>query len=555
VLAINDFHGNIEPPTGSSGRIQTGVNADGTAINVDAGGSAYLATHLKMLAQGQEHTTFVGSGDLIGASPLTSGLFHDEPTIKSLSAMGMRFAGVGNHEFDEGSAELARMQYGGCHPTDGCSDGPFLGAAFDYLAANVRLAGRSQTLFRPYEVQRVGSVPVAYIGLTLKGTPDIVTPEGVAGLQFDDEVQTVNRIVRELRESAGVHAFVILIHQGGQQNGPYAKGFQDVNGCENVSGDIFPIADALDDDVDVVASAHTHQAYNCTRDGKLVTSAAAFGRLVTKVDLTLDPTTDDVKDKSAQNVVVTRDVTPDPDQQALVTRYQALAKTTAQRVVGSITATIPNRSNAVGESPLGDVIADAQLAATQADEQRAVVAFMNPGGIRADLIASAGNGQVTYNDAYTVQPFANTLVVKTLTGAQIKALLEQQFPATGGNKVLQVSRGFTYSYDLTKPQGGRIDPASIKLGETTIDPAASYRVAMNSFLATGGDGFTVFNQGTAQVGGAVDLDALNAYLGANSPVAPGPQDRITGTLPAGSARAMSDRLPDHLGDVPGQPGS
>jgi 5'-nucleotidase len=221
-------------------------------------------------------------------------------------------------------------------------------------------------------------------------------------------------------------------------------------------------------------------------------------------------------------------VAPDPAQRKIVDKYKALSAPIANRVVGSTTAPITRTGNPAGESALGDVIADAQLDATSpASLGGSVIAFMNPGGIRADLPA----GQITYNDLYTTQPFANTLVVKTLTGAQIKALLEQQFdnPSAGDVRLLQVSRGFTYSYDLTRPAGSRVDPVSIRLGGTTIDPAASYRVTMNSFLATGGDGFTVFNQGTDQVGGAVDIDALEAYFKANSPVAPGPQNRVTKT--------------------------
>ncbi len=557
VLAINDLHGNIEPPTGSSAAVPSGPNGATTV----AGGSAYLATHLDMLRQGQAHTAFVGSGDLIGASPLTSGLFHDEPTIESLNAMGMAYAGVGNHEFDEGAAELTRMQFGGCHPVDGCQDGtPFLGADFQYLAANVRLAGTSDTLLPPYRIQRVGRIPVAYIGLTLKGTPDVVTPEGVAGLQFDDEARTVNRLSERLHDELGVNAFVVLIHQGGQQNPPYAKGYQDPNGCENLSGDILPVVDALDDRIDVVASAHTHQAYNCVRDGKLLTSSSSFGRLITSIDLTLDGTTEDVKAARATNVVVSRDVAPDPAQQALVARYQALAQPIANRVIGRVTAPVVRATNPAGESPLGDLIADGQLAATQAANQRSVVAFMNPGGIRADLPFNAPTGDVTYDDAYTVQPFANTLVVKTLTGRQLKDLLEQQFdnPTVGATRVLQVSDGFTYSYDLSRPAGARVDQGSIRIDGTPVDPAAGYRVTMNSFLATGGDGFTVFGQGTDQVGGAVDIDAFAGFLQAAGPLVPSPATRITrtdGTAASRAAhRAADDALPAHQGDAPGSDG-
>ncbi len=529
VLGINDFHGNLEPPTGSSGTTPTGPPPAGSTFptTTPTGGAAFLATHVKRLAA-DRNAVLVGSGDLIGASPLISGLFHDEPTIEALSGMGMQYAGVGNHEFDEGLGELLRMQYGGCHPVDGCQDGdPFLGADFRYLAANVRYAGSDRTILPPYLIKRAGGVPVAYIGLTLKDTPKVVTPEGIRGLEFDEESATINRLVKELSDDQGVEAFVVLVHQGGQQNAPYANRFADANRCDNPSGDIFNIVPKLSEKVDVVLSAHTHQQYICQQGTKLVTSASSFGRLITTVDLTLDTATRDVIDKTARNELVTRDVKADEGTQRIIDKYKRLADPIAGRVVGSVTAPVTRTANAAGESALGDVIADAQLAATApAALGGAQVAFMNPGGIRADL-ATAGN--VTYGQLYTTQPFANTLVVKTLTGGQLDALLEQQFdnPSAGAFRFLQVSRGFSYTYDLARPVGDRVDAATIRIGGTVVGPATSYRVTMNSFLASGGDGFSVFSQGTDQVGGAVDIDALEAYFGANSPVAPASQDRIT----------------------------
>ncbi len=526
VLAINDFHGNLEPPTGSGGRIQTGPTT-----TVDAGGAAFLATHANRLREGVRDSMFVSSGDLIGASPLISGLFHDEPTIEALNAMRLRYNGVGNHEFDEGVNELMRMQRGGCHPVDGCQDGdPFLGASFRFLASNVRYAATNRTIFPPFWVKRVRGVPVVILGLTLEDTPKIVTPEGVAGLQFDDEADTINRYVRLLARLTKAEAFVVLIHQGGQQNAPGANGFIDINRCDNFTGDIGPIVDRLDKRVDVVLSAHTHQPYVCRRNGMLLTSSSSFGRLITKVDLTFDRRTKDVKSATAVNEIVTRDVPEDPAVKQIVDRYKALSAPIAGRVVGQITAAITRATNPAGESALGDVIADAQLESTApAAKGGAKVAFMNPGGIRADLPFNAPNGDVTYNDLFTVQPFANTLVVKTMTGAQIKALLEQQFdnPTAGQKRILQVSSGFTYSYDTTQPPGSRV--SAIQLDGAAIDPAASYRVTMNSFLATGGDGFTVFNQGTDQLGGDVDIDALEDYIATHSPVAPGAQNRIVQT--------------------------
>lgn len=529
LLAFNDFHGNLEPPAGSSGRI-----AVSPTTNVDAGGVEYLATHVKQLRDRNSNTITVAAGDLIGASPLTSALFHDEPTIEAMNLLGLQVSGVGNHEFDEGVAELLRMQNGGCHPVDGCQDGtPFDGSLFQYLAANVFYEGTNQTILPPYEIEKVDNAKIAFIGLTLEGTPLIVTPAGVAGLEFRPEVQTVNALVKKLREEQGVRAFVVLIHQGGQQTAPFANGFMDVNRCDNFTGDIKPIADALDPQVDLIISAHTHQPYICNFGGRYVTSASSFGRLVTDIDLTIDHQTKDVKAVTARNVIVTRDVAKDPDQTALIAKYNAIAGPIKNRIVGSISANIVRATNAAGESPLGDVIADAQLASTSpTDFGGAVVAFMNPGGIRADLVCTAVPVaypcNVTYDQMFTVQPFSNVMTVKTMTGQQIYDLLAQQFnnPTSGALRVLQVSSGFTYSFTFAGTSG-TITPGSVKIGGVAVDPLASYRVAMNNFLASGGDGFSVFNEGTDQLGGEIDIDAFVAYFGKNSPVAPGPQNRIT----------------------------
>jgi 5'-nucleotidase len=536
LLAINDFHGNLQPPSGSSGRISTGPGQ-----TVDAGGVEYLATWIKQLRETNSNTITVGAGDLIGASPLISGLFHDEPAIEAMNALGLDVTGVGNHEFDEGVAELLRMQNGGCHPVDGCQDGdPFGGALFRYLAANVFYQGTNDTIFPPAKVVKVDNAKIAFIGLTLEGTPLIVTPAGVAGLEFRPEIQTINALVTKLRAEQGVRAFVVLIHQGGQQNAPFANGFMDVNRCDNFTGDIKPIVEALDPQVDVVVSAHTHQPYVCRFNGILTTSAASFGRLITDIDLRIDHQTKDVVSATANNVIVTRtNVAKDPAETTIVNKYDALSAPIANRVVGSITADITRAggnysAGETGETALGDVIADAQYASTHpADFGGAVVAFMNPGGIRADFTFAnnAGGeqpGQITYNEVFTVQPFNNVMNVKTMTGQQIYQLLEQQWsgPNASAVKVLQVSKGFTYTYDAAAAVP-KVVAGSVKIDGVPIDPLASYRVAMNNFLASGGDGFSVFAGGTDQLGGEIDIDALVNYFMANSPVAPGPRDRIT----------------------------
>ena len=532
LLAINDFHGNLQPPSGSSGRIAVGPGG----ATVNAGGVEYLATWIKSLRTTNPNTITIGAGDLIGASPLISGLFHDEPTIESMNALGLDVTGVGNHEFDEGIAELLRMQFGnqlggnGCHPVDGCQDGtPFGGSLFQYLAANVFYEHTNNTILPPYEIHKIGNAKIAFIGLTLEGTPLIVTPAGVAGLEFRPEVPTINDLVAKLRTQQGVRSFVVLVHQGGFQNAPFPLGYQDSDRCDNFRGDIVPIVNGLSNDVDVVVSAHTHQPYICRINGKLVTSASSFGRLITDIDLRIDHQTKDIVSATAHNVIVTRDVAKDADQTAIINKYDALSGPIANRVVGSQTADILRVATPAGETALGDVIADAQLASTSpTDFGGAVVAFMNPGGIRADLICSAPcsaatPAPVTYNQLFTVQPFNNVMTVKTMTGDMIYRLLEQQF--TGANGILQVSNGFAYTWSPT--QVPHVINGSVKINGVAVDKTASYRVAMNNFLAGGGDGFTVFNEGTNPLGGEIDLDAAVNYFMHNSPVSPGPQNRIT----------------------------
>ncbi|MDF2732756.1 MAG: 5-Nucleotidase domain protein, partial [Desertimonas sp.] len=432
LLAFNDFHGHVQAtnPQGQSipGTIQVGQTRNpttGAIVNqvVNAGGAEYLATTVKGLRTTNANTITVGSGDLIGASPLLSGLFHDEPAIEALNIVGLDVSGVGNHEFDEGLAEIYRMLNGGCHPVDGCQDGtPFLGSIFGYLAANVFFEGTNETVLPPYEIRKIDNAKIAFIGLTLEGTPLIVTPSAIEGLEFRDEIQTVNALVEKLRNEEGVRAFVVLLHEGGIQNAPFSNadaaqglpGWAGINNCDNLSGAIVDIANGVSDQVDVIVSGHTHQQYICKGakeiDGKLVTSAASFGRLVTDIDLVIDHQTKDVTSKTAENVIVTQTGAKDPAVSALIAHYDAIAGPIANRVVGVATtdllsardvSPVPGDPDGDGEAPLGNIIADAQLEATApTDFGGAVIAFMNPGGIRAPVAA----GEVTYGELFNVQP-------------------------------------------------------------------------------------------------------------------------------------------------------
>jgi 5'-nucleotidase len=518
ILAINDFHGNLLPPPGG---IRIADPDDNTRkISVPAGGAEHMATLVKQLRQGARNTIFVAAGDLIGASPFLSAMFHDEPTIESLSMMGLEVASVGNHEFDEGKVELLRMQNGGCHPTDNCQGPhPFRGAGFHYLAASTIETASGKTILPPYEVREFDGIRVAFIGLTLKGTPNLVSPVSVAGLEFRDEADTVNALVPELK-AQGIEAIVVLIHEGGFPAGDY-------NECPGISGPIVDIVRKFDRAVDVVISGHTHQAYVCTIDGRLVTSGDKYGTIVTTIDLKLDPATRDVVSAKADNVIVrTGTYARDPEQTALLASYDKFAAPIANRLAGSITQTLSRTPNEAGESPLGDIVADAQLAATSAGNNgRAVIAFTNPGGVRTDIPKKAEGG-VTYADVFASQPFRNQLVTLTLTGMQIKNMLEQQWLDPKRPRVLQVSRGFSYAWDNAKPYGERIIADRMSLNGQRIDPVTRYRVTVNNYLAVGGDGFTVLKEGSAQQFGVYDVDALYAYFQANSPIGPAPADRI-----------------------------
>jgi 5'-nucleotidase len=518
ILAINDFHGNLRPPAGG---IRIADPADKTKkIMVPAGGAEYMATLVKQLRQGAGHTIFVAAGDLIGASPFLSAMFHDEPTIESLSMMGLEIASVGNHEFDQGKDELLRMQNGGCHPVDKCQGPhPFAGARFHYLAASTFDKNTAKTIFPPYEIREFQGIAVAFIGLTLKGTPDIVSPQGIASLEFRDEADTVNALVPELK-ARGVEAIVVLIHEGGYPSGDY-------NECPGISGAIVDIVKKFDRAVDVVISGHTHQAYVCEIDGRLVTSGDKFGTIVTTIDLKLDPVTRDVVSAKADNVIVRTGLSArDPEQTALLQSYEQFAAPIANRAAGSITQTLSRTPNEAGESALGDIIADAQLAATSTDKNGgAVIALTNPGGIRTD-ITKQETGQVTYADLFASQPFRNQLVTLTLTGMQIKDLLEQQWLDPNRPRILQVSAGFTYAWDGAKPSGDRVIAERMSLNGRPIDPAAHYRITVNNYLAVGGDGFTVLKQGAAQQFGVYDADALDAYFQAHSPIVPVVAERI-----------------------------
>jgi 5'-nucleotidase len=583
VIGFNDYHGNLESP-GTFG-LNTSVPA---ASRPAVGGAEYLAAYVARMKAANPLNVVVGAGDFIGASPLLSALFFDEPAVETLNQIGVEFNAVGNHEFDKGAAELLRLQRGGCKLTDGAPDpnscrgvgssapGSFDGAKFQWLSANVVDRATGRTLLPPYGVKTFNGVKVAFIGMTLKGTPGIVSPAGVAGLEFRDEADTVNALVPRLR-AQGIEAIVVLVHQGGFQSSP---NLGDINGCvgdlkhsDGSDSDIAKIVKGLDNAVDLVISGHTHAAYNCSantvdvtgtaatpvftprptglpnRAHRLVpvTSASAFGRVLTEIDLRINPRTRDIVAVSPRNVLVDRSnaaindyIAAHPAVRNVVQGYGALVAPLSAQVVGTIAQPLPNSANAAGEMPAGQLIADAQLAATQpAALGGAAIAFMNPGGVRSpgfDVAGATYPYDVTYGNAFTVQPFGNILMTLDLTGQQLKNLLEQQFVGCLGQttqRILQVSNGLRYTWKDSNPACSKVTEVRLQRMDLTAtppvplaaeelivsngvvqDPSRVYRVTVNNFIQGGGDGFTVLSGGSNVLGGGQDIDALVAYLNA-----------------------------------------
>ena len=502
LIGLNDFHGNLEPPAGSSGRV---VLSDGSLVT--AGGAAYLATHVRQLRAEQPNSLVLSGGDNIGASPLASALFHDEPTIEFLNSIGTDASAVGNHELDEGYAELNRIEDGGCHPVDGCQfHDPYPGADFPFLASNITFESSGLPATLPFTVKTVNGMPIGIIGATLKDLPTIVSAEGIRGLAFGDEATAINKASATLQK-LGVKAQVVVIHQGDSTvgaNGP--------NDCNLAAGGALSAINAgVSPNVDAIISGHTHTQYNCQLPDpaghlRTVIQSLSFGRLLSVLDLSINTKSRDVirERSTAENIVVTRTVPTDPAVQAIVSEAVTESAPIANRQVGTITTDIVRAAAPSGESPLGNLIADSQLAATTS--AGAQIALMNPGGVRTDLTYASspvgeGDGVVTYGETFAVQPFGNILQTWTYTGAQLDAVLEQQWLPNGPTRILEPSATLHYTQTLSAPIGDRV--SNITINGAPVDPAAAYRVTVNNFLAGGGDSFTVLAQGTNVTGGPI----------------------------------------------------
>jgi 5'-nucleotidase len=516
LLGVNDFHGNLEPIANPTYSIPTGNVAQKIACNrAAAGGAAYLDAYLDRNAtRDPDGTIRVHAGDMVGGSPLISSYFHDEPTIEATNLLQFDVGTLGNHEFDEGGQEMLRLINGG-QRNDGLqfkedangqlvntSDPNFSGADYPYISANVVYADSGKNVLPPYEIVERNGVKVGFIGVTTEETPDIVVPDAVAPFEFLDISETVDRYAKELQEQ-GVETIVVLAHAGGFQTT-----------AKQATGEILSeTAEMKNKTVDVIIAGHSHSYLDTTVNGKLIVEGFSLGTAFDRVSLTVERKTGDVIESSAKVVpTCNKGIRPDPETAALVAKYDEQITPIESRVVGAaatdITRDDPTKT---GESALGDVIADAQRTFASTE-----IAFMNPGGIRADI----QSGEVTYGDLFAVQPFDNQLVKMDLTGDQIYRLLEQQWqPQADGSvraRILQVS-GLKFAYDDSKPIGQRV--TSVTINGAQLDRSKTYTVAANSFIATGGDGFTVFDEARVNqktIGG--ELDALEAYFGSQQEV-------------------------------------
>ncbi|MGG3467958.1 bifunctional 2',3'-cyclic-nucleotide 2'-phosphodiesterase/3'-nucleotidase [Neobacillus pocheonensis] len=486
LLGINDFHGQLDTWRAIK-------NASGAIVDY-SGGIEWLAAYLKdREATNPANTLMVQAGDLVGASPPVSALLQDEPTIRMMNEIGIDVGTIGNHEFDEGVAEMKRLIYGGSNPKTEKYEakyGKFTGANFPYVVANVVDEKTNETILPPYVVKEVNGVKIGFIGVVTTETPTIVTPSGVAGVKFTDEVDAINKYANELTDK-GVKTIVVLAHDPGTSA---------TNGS-NPTGKVVDMAKAIDPSVDIIYGAHDHRYLNSTVNGKTLVQSWSYGTAFSDIDLTIDAVTGDIIDRKAEVVdTLHSKITPDAKIKAELDSYQEDIAPIVSRVVGETKVELTNVANRHGESVLGNVIADGMIAATGTQ-----FAFMNSGGIRNPL----PKGTITWGDLFKVQPFGNDLVTMTLTGDQVRTLLNQQFQADR-NRIMAIS-GLKYTWTDTKPIGSKVLDIYLKDG-SLINPNAEYTITVNNFMADGGDGFTILKSGKNRVTNVVDLDAFVNYF-------------------------------------------
>ncbi|HSD37228.1 MAG TPA: bifunctional metallophosphatase/5'-nucleotidase [Rhodocyclaceae bacterium] len=499
LLAINDLHGQLLPP--ADPLLVREVTASGAARPVQAGGVAQLATLIKRLAAQSPNHLLVGAGDMIGNSPLNARLLREESTIAILNEMGMAVSSVGNNEFGGGWRELQRLQRGSCED-GGCTIDEFAGARFQYLAANVIENASGKPILPAYAVKSFGDIPVAFIGVTRKNSLDQTKAYNFDGISFRDEVQTINALVPEIR-AQGIEAIVVLLHEG-------AKNDAAPNDCGSAAATLTPLVGKIDKAVDVIITAHTHQAYICRLDGRVVTQASNYGRMLTSIDLLLDPVTRDVMAAQASNHLVETDaVLPDPAVQKLVTRFETQAASVSERLIGTMAAPVSLAANAAGESPIGLLVADSMLAAFPGAD----VAFVNPRSLRASIMPANIAGKIRYADAFEVLPHGRRIATLSLNGSQLIEVLNLQWKGRTKPAILQPSRGFVYAWRKDET-GGSVLTESIRLNGRPLEAQTNYRVVLDASLAEGGEGFETFKAARDKryVAGTIEYDLLARYL-------------------------------------------
>ena len=507
LVGMNDFHGHLDAT-----KFEYTSAAEARAQSHLAGGIDNIAAALQAWRKDDPDLLVVGAGDLIGASPAMSSMWADEPSLNALTMAGLFASSVGNHEFDKGRAELLRQQYGGCVsivPDKACQFAPnFKGAGFTYLAANVLDSVTGKPFLPGYRIADVKGIKVGFIGAVLKDAASVVLASGIVGLSFVDEADAINAVIPEMR-AKGATVFVVLIHEGGNTTEPFDK-----PDCTELKGPIVGIVKRLDPAIRLIVSGHTHKGFQCKVDGRTVTQAEMGGHVLSRIAMQVDPTTSAVLDIGVKNVVVKPgQYPPHENVVAYLKAARARSKEALARPLARVSArSIGRKSTPAGESAIGDLIADAILNATRA--QGVKLAFMNAGGIRKDLDVGE-NLVASYGQVQIVVPFGNTMVAMDMTGAQIRGLLEQQWvrPGASDDSILQISDGFSYTWNPAAPRGQRVVPGSMMLNGAPIDDAKTYRIAANNFLAEGGDNFPMFKDALNKFDTQVrDFDVLVEYL-------------------------------------------
>ncbi|MFC4321982.1 5'-nucleotidase C-terminal domain-containing protein [Litchfieldia salsa] len=480
ILSVNDLHGKID--------VTSKATIDGVA-GVQIGRIDYLAAYLrKHEAENPDHTLIVHPGDMVGGSSPVSSLYQDEPTIEIMESIGFDVGTVGNHEFDEGVAEMLRLIGGGDHP-NGTEN--YDGINFPMVAANVEFKDSGELVLPPYTIQEINGAKIGFIGVATTETPEMIIATGNENLTFTDEAEAINKYVPELQKQ-GIEAIVVLAHVPGNQSG------------DTVSGEIADIALAVNDAVDMIFAAHNHVKINAEIDNKLVVQAWDYGKAFADVDFTIDPFTGEIVEKSAEIIdVVQSEIEPDPAVSAILTKYLDLVGPKLNEVIGEAATAIDGgyaSKGEIGDNALGNLIADGMIAAMDSD-----FALMNGGGIRADL----DQGEITWSELFNIQPFGNTLVKVEVTGADLRDILNTQFSSYGPDVSVG---GFKYTWDIELGEHGQVVDL-FHLDGSKIDPNETFTVTVNSYMYPHStDTYRLNELGENPVQGTDDLAATVAFI-------------------------------------------